>query len=383
MRRARVVAPALALCGLHVWCTVSSSASSAEEIEAQIVALYQQHNPAKLDAVPGLMAKYAGVEDELLATIREKYGDDLQGQSTAAQGGKGRSAKSRRGRRKAAVGQAKEPPPFAGGRRDGEQVCSGLNRSLDVWMSDEVKRVWEPGTQQALGLFEVVERKRVMLLPESSWIPAESCSDWFPIGAASHLPINTYKCDYPRPVGDQMLANFWAQYEVQLRAAFGVVSCEHRSKANRGGKAKHYATVGNREMEPDDLHADGCPTDPHLVGDPLWAADCVSDSGSCKIHLTVLSYPHNTWDVSWGGHTEWAARKCGDPEDMNREVGQVTPAALRVAPLGDRTVVFSGGLLHRATHPEPHAGVAQHGQRAGLRFSMVMQLVCRTHAHQL
>ncbi len=372
----------LVLCGLL--CVVSSSSSSADEIEAQIVALYQQHNPSKLSAIPGLMAKYAGAEEELLVTIREKYGlgsQDVQqqGPPKATAEGNAKGLKGRRGRRKTNVHQKQTR---IGGHRDGEQVCAGENRSSDVWMSDAVQPVWEPGTMGTLGLFEVVDRKRVLLLPESSWIPQHNCNDWFPIGAASHLPINTYKCDFPRPVGDQMLVDFWAQYGEQLRKAFEVVSCEHRSKANRGGKAKHYATVGSRDLEPDDLHADGCPTDSHLVADPLWADTCVSDDASCKLHLTVLSYPHNRWETNWGGHTEWAARKCGDPEDVNRELGQATPAALRVAPMGDRTVVFNGGLLHRATHPEAHAGVAQHGQRAGLRFSMVMQLVCRTYSNQ-
>jgi hypothetical protein len=336
------------------------------------------------------MSKYAGAEEELLATIRDKYGvasQDVPQQeqpkpAAPRHGEKAKSLKGRRGRRKTAAQQKHEKQTRPGGQRDGEQVCTGDNRTLDVWMSDVVERVWQPGTKETLGLFEVVDGKRVLLLRDSSWIPHHNCNDWFPIGAASHLPINTYKCDFPRPVGDQMLADFWAQYGEHLREAFGVVSCEHRSKANRGGKAKHYATVGNRDLEPDDLHADGCPTDSHLAGDPLWADDCVSDDASCKVHLTVLSYPHNTWETSWGGHTEWAARRCGDPEDVNRELGQATPAALRVAPVGDRTVVFNGGLLHRATHPEAHAGVAQHGQRAGLRFSMVMQLVCRTHSHQ-
>ena len=226
-----------------------------------------------------------------------------------------------------------------------------------------------------------------MLASESRWIPQYACENWIPIGSASHLPVNAYKCDFPAEIGAKMLADWWADYGEQVSEAFGVISCEHRSKDNKGGKQKHYATVGNRELEPDDLHADGCPTDPHLVNDPLWAADCTSDEGLCKIHLTTLSYPHNRWEGSWGGHTEWASRTCGAPEDVSSHWGKQgcrrheTPAALRVAPVGDRTVVFNGGLLHRATHPAVSAGVAQTGQREGLRFSMVMQLVCRTHSN--
>ena len=122
------------------------------------------------------------------------------------------------------------------------------------------------------------------------------------------------------------------------------------------------------------VHADGCPSDPHIKDDELWQDGC-KEKG-CKKHLTVLGYPHHKWEGEWGGHTEWAARKCGDPEDVNRELGQKTAAALRIMPGGDRTVVFDGALLHRATVPEEAAGVSLRGQRPGLRFSTVMQLVC-------
>ena len=356
-------------------------------IKAMIIALYTQHNPSKVGAVPGLMAKYAGIEEELLATIREKYATAEASEPTAEGVPDGTEAiavakaKGRKGRRKSKKGGQHQEMEASGGLREGEQVCVGPSLNTDIWHTDEVQRVLEPGANNSLGLFEVVPGKRVMLLPGSLWIPQYNCENWFPIGSASHLPVNAYKCEYPKAVGDGMLKAWWEKYGERLREAFGVVSCEHRSAENNGGKQKAYATVGNRELELDDLHADGCPSDPHIATDPLWAADCASDEGLCKIHLTTLSYPHNRWEGSWGGHTEWAARKCGDPEDVNRELGQKTPAALRVAPVGDRTVVFNGGLLHRATHPEAHAGVAQTGQREGLRFSMVMQLVCRTHGN--
>ena len=43
-------------------------------IEAQIRALYREHNPAKLGSLPKLTAKYG--EEKLLAMVREKYGAD-------------------------------------------------------------------------------------------------------------------------------------------------------------------------------------------------------------------------------------------------------------------------------------------------------------------
>ena len=48
-------------------------------IEAQIRALYREHNPAKLSDVPGLLTKYRGAEAELLRSIRTKYGVDERG----------------------------------------------------------------------------------------------------------------------------------------------------------------------------------------------------------------------------------------------------------------------------------------------------------------
>eukprot|EP01045_Picozoa_sp_COSAG04_P003444 COSAG04_NODE_140_length_23600_cov_1779.264414_12_plen_282_part_00 len=48
-------------------------------IEAQIRALYREHNPAKLSDVPSLLTKYRGAEAELLRSIRTKYGVDERG----------------------------------------------------------------------------------------------------------------------------------------------------------------------------------------------------------------------------------------------------------------------------------------------------------------
>ena len=39
----------------------------------KIEELYAKHNPEKLDSVPQLMAKYKGMEQELLDSIKEKY----------------------------------------------------------------------------------------------------------------------------------------------------------------------------------------------------------------------------------------------------------------------------------------------------------------------
>ena len=59
---------------LSVYARPVSAASTTAEIEAEILALYQKHNPAKVSGIPGLMSKYSGSEEALLQTIRDKYG---------------------------------------------------------------------------------------------------------------------------------------------------------------------------------------------------------------------------------------------------------------------------------------------------------------------
>ena len=46
-------------------------------VAEEITALYKQHNPEKLDKVPGLLEKYKGAEAKLLRTIQEKYGVEV------------------------------------------------------------------------------------------------------------------------------------------------------------------------------------------------------------------------------------------------------------------------------------------------------------------
>ena len=168
-------------------------------------------------------------------------------------------------------------------------------------------------------------------------------------------------------------------------------------------------TALHRELAPDQLHADGC------------RADAPAMAAAGAEFVTVLAYPHEVprvrattmamalslriaprghreafwrppalwhtlcgpcvalrqaWAAGWGGHTEFAAKRCGDREMRDAAAGAATPAVLAVSPLAGRTVVFNGGLLHRATHPTAAAGVAVAGQPPGQRYSSVMQLVC-------
>ena len=49
-------------------------AAEKKVIKDAILALYKEHNPAKISSVEKLWNKYAGKEEELLKLIRKKYG---------------------------------------------------------------------------------------------------------------------------------------------------------------------------------------------------------------------------------------------------------------------------------------------------------------------
>lgn len=62
------------------WDQAATAAPSSEQVSAaeyygsRITAIYSQHNPAKLQDVPALMAKYVGCEAEMYERVCEKYG---------------------------------------------------------------------------------------------------------------------------------------------------------------------------------------------------------------------------------------------------------------------------------------------------------------------
>ena len=60
-------------------------ARHAGEVRHQLVAIYSEHNPAKLGDVDGLVAEWAGQEELLLAKVQAKYlgGDDIRSQIVA------------------------------------------------------------------------------------------------------------------------------------------------------------------------------------------------------------------------------------------------------------------------------------------------------------
>lgn len=239
-----------------------------------------------------------------------------------------------------------------------------------------------------------------------SWVPSGgvgACDGgWEEMSAAKGLETNSYSCHFSQSVATNMLRIFLRATLPALRSAFGVTRCEHRDIDSVGLSRKAFTTLLSRcdcagiaaecrctgshahsflacrernyitalllslyqcrDLARDDLHADGC--------------DAQSlDGGE---YFTVLGYPHTTWDSSWGGHTEFAARRCGDKETQDAKLAARTPAVLRVAPLPNRTVVFEGQVLHRATWPSASFvnEVAVDGAGEGERGSTVMQLVC-------
>eukprot|EP00980_Cylindrotheca_fusiformis_P007160 scaffold1505_cov118-Cylindrotheca_fusiformis.AAC.10 len=53
--------------------TAEEEAQRRDPIREQLIALYQKHNPKKLDDIPYLLIKYAKVEGKLLKAVQEKY----------------------------------------------------------------------------------------------------------------------------------------------------------------------------------------------------------------------------------------------------------------------------------------------------------------------
>lgn len=51
----------------------SSAPRATADIREELIALYQKHNPSKLEDVDNILSKYAGKEEQLLKAVRDKY----------------------------------------------------------------------------------------------------------------------------------------------------------------------------------------------------------------------------------------------------------------------------------------------------------------------
>ena len=148
---------------------------------------------------------------------------------------------------------------------------------------------------------------------------------------------------------------FVARYADTLVEDFGVAK-ELPCKLARG----LYATkIHHGNAADDKYHHDICEADPHVF-------------------ITVLSYPHaNGWRAKWQGHTDFARVDCSvEPAPYTSR----TPPALRVAPMPNRTVIFSGRIYHTTSTPSAKAGKLSRRsdpRASRSRYSVVLRLHCR------
>lgn len=101
---------------------------------------------------------------------------------------------------------------------------------------------------------------------------------WREVRAHRSLPPNCVSCVYDEVTGDDMLARLLAEQGDNLRDAFGVTSCGHKTRelgfpwlGQVQGHRKEYTTRFDRSYHEDDLHADGCPTAESKKGEGEWS----------------------------------------------------------------------------------------------------------------
>jgi hypothetical protein len=186
-------------------------------------------------------------------------------------------------------------------------------------------------------------------------IPCDSADGpkWNGLAAEQGEAVTTEQCWYKRQ--DEMHAaaqDFVSRFASVLTEEFGVAK-ELPCKLARG----LYATKVRRGFEADSVwHHDICRAEPNIL-------------------ITALSYPHdNGWKTKWRGHTEFARVDCSvePPPRTNR-----TPPALRVAPMPNRTVVFSGRIYHTTSSAKASKRSRRSDPKASRnRYSVVLRLQC-------
>jgi len=150
------------------------------------------------------------------------------------------------------------------------------------------------------------------------------CSSWQETRSSSWKPVTAYSCADPEintqegQKASKLLDKFRADPGVgsALRNLFSVDA--HSCVYLRPGA---LLSLQRFNMTPDSFHPDLC------TGDQV---------PSSHLGLTVLVYPHDRWDVAWGG-------------DFELQGPSRTPVA-RVSPMANRTVIFDGCIRHRATN---------------------------------
>ena len=229
---------------------------------------------------------------------------------------------------------------------------------MDVWADVSVpRREWQAPTGMTAHAYELAPGLEVFVVDNAtSWLPDRLCDKWRPIGSYHSEPTSAESCLYELQTATHLTAAFLRQHHALLgRGGLGAERC---SWSNR----RPYVTRLNARWPPDSWHIDGCYDLPEL-------------------YVTVLAYPHDTWEAEWLGHTEFAALDCAQVGRgaLRGAVATRGLPALRVAPRPHRMIAFNGRILHRATRPDAAlAGIsrAADGQLHGERYSSVLRFHC-------
>jgi len=193
----------------------------------------------------------------------------------------------------------------------------------------------------------------------AAWAPTRIPCDladgpeWNAMAAAEGEPVTTDQCWYDNEEEMHRAAlEFIARFADVLADEFGVA--KETCQFARG----LYATRAQRGYEADQAwHHDVCRAEPHIF-------------------LTALSYPHDEgWKPKWRGHTEFARVDCAvEPPPRTNE----TPPALRVAPMLNRTVIFSGRIYHTTSRAKARRRSRRTDpQSSRSRYSLVLRLHCQ------
>ena len=241
------------------------------------------------------------------------------------------------------------------------QECPESVSGDDVWLGDETHEEPRPVGERS---YRLRRGRRASLLDGSAWLPEELCrsAHWIGQSAIQGEPPNCHQCMYDDAEGAAMLDAFLTQHGPALDSIFG----DDRSGWARGCMLRRAYTIRlSRAFAPDGLHSD------------VPAGRCgeaLADRPGTPLFLTVIAYPVAEWTADWGGHTEFVPRLCDEVATLPRP----TSISLRVAPLPNRTLVFDGSVLHRATHPTARFAAERNAAASGdaWRRASIMQLTC-------
>lgn len=261
-----------------------------------------------------------------------------------------------------------------------------------IWAAPSVRELPDPPA--GARIFHVHGRHRVVVLerePDALHGRAREhvracATGWREIQAFEGADeANAFSCYLAAADADAWLAELLADPGVAgaMAGAFNATPTACATRSHRGagpGGARlrrSWVTALHDGMPADVFHADGCDSRRRPAGHDFF---------------TALAWPHGAWADAWGGAVQFAPQECGGPAGDNRSASERTAPVLAVSPRPDRLVLFSGPLLHRATHPSAAApagaapaaalgalrGAPSARSAARWRLSSVQQLTCFT-----